>query len=70
MTDATMTAITEPVQEWERGAWCLAALALASRDEGGALASAAVDVLEAAGLPVATLTTAPMTSAQIEALAS
>ncbi|MFN2562436.1 MAG: cyclopropane-fatty-acyl-phospholipid synthase family protein [Jatrophihabitans sp.] len=70
MTDTTISALADPVREWERGAWCLAALALAARGEAGSLTHAARDVLEAAGVPEHTLASSPLTPAQIEALAS
>lgn len=39
------------IREWDRGAWCLAALAISLRtDQGGALARAAHDVLAAVDL--------------------
>lgn len=70
---STMTAaaaITEPVREWERGAWCLAALALAAGGQGGSLAAAAAEVLESAGLPVDALAASPFTAAQLEGIGS
>jgi SAM-dependent methyltransferase len=63
-------AVTAPVREWERGAWCLAALALASRGHDEGLTAAAQDVLEATGLTSDVLAASPFTPSQLEALGS
>ena len=79
MTQATTAAVshqaaiqrlTGSIAEWDRGAWCLAALRLAARrDSDDALLQAAQAVLAAAGLTDA-IARSPFTPPQLDALAS
>ena len=67
---AAMQQLTGSIAEWDRGAWCLAALRLAARrDSDDALLQAAQSVLAAAGLTDA-IARSPFTPPQLEALAS
>ncbi len=67
-TSDGVAAVTRPVAEWERGAWCLAALALTIRDQGEPVGTAAADVLAAAGLSPDLLAAVPLTPAQLGGL--
>lgn len=69
-TMTAATAIGQWVRDCERGAWCLAALSLTARDQGGSLAAAAAAVLESAGLPVDSLAASAFTPAQLEGMGS
>ncbi len=67
-TSDGVAAVTRPVAEWERGAWCLAALVLTIRDQGEPVGTAAADVLAAAGLSPDLLAAVPLTPAQLGGL--
>jgi SAM-dependent methyltransferase len=65
-----MQQLSSSIAEWDRGAWCLAALRLAARgDSDDALLRAAQSVLAAAGLTDA-IARSPFTAPQLDALAS
>lgn len=65
-----MQQLTSAIAEWDRGAWCLAALRLAAgKDSEDALLKAAQSVLAAAGLTDA-IARSPFTAPQLGALAA
>ena len=62
--------VNERIHVWDQGAWCLAALVLASRDDATApLGAAARDVMAAVGLDLGSdrVATAPQLASQAAA---
>lgn len=70
-TEAAATRVATVLRGWDRGTWCLAALALASRSGAAdALVVAARDVVAAAGLTDDVLSASPFAAADLDGMAS
>lgn len=70
-TEAAATQVAGTVTEWSRGAWCLAALSLASREgTDDALAAAARTVLATTDVPDALRSASPFAPAELDGMAA